>query len=751
MKRNDRIGHVSTILALLFALLAIPAQAANWSWIYGGDNVAVDEPQAVQQTSDGGYVAVGWSNSFSGGSGSQILVVKVDADGQLQWARTFGPAGGSHAYAIQQTSDGGYVVAGDTGGNRTAAWVLKLDANGNVQWEKRYTSYDPNGAEESYRARARSIQQTSDGGYILAGEAVTNSGQRRFWVWKIDAAGTLQWQRGYMKNVTDKTGIAFTVQQTSDGGYVVAGYNHFFGSGNSWRPHAWVLKLDGAGQVVWNRELGTDSSRDEVQAIRQTGDGGYILAGWSTATAGAAKDVLVIKLDGDGNTVWTRTWGGPGEDGAHDVVPTVDDGYLVTGFYTHSNTARDVWLLKLNADGELLWQKTYGDPIHSNTGFSGKQTVDGGYIVAATYGVNEQFWLLKLDSTGEVGGECFLRGQPAPEVISGSPELNRGPQQFGTLAGNLRSIDTSDGGSIPEVVTVQQCYFALPQHQLSVSIDPAEGGSVSGSGISCPDQCTVSRDEGTRIDLTALPANGYRFAGWSWDCDLCGNSPACDFILDANRACVASFSLLNEPPQVIAFSADPASGTVPLQVDFTCVANDPDGDILNYLFQFGDGGQAGSGTGVVTHTYANSGRFTANCQACDEAEACSEPAALTIDVRQQQPGWHDISDQLRVSHSPRQLYDRRHRVFFIQVTITNPGADLAGPIRMVITNPSIPVKSGVGVGLDPDGFTEAGDPYFVLVPSGGVLASGQTLNNLRINFELQRKRLTYGIRIEQLY
>ncbi|BCX89996.1 hypothetical protein MIN45_PP10 (plasmid) [Methylomarinovum tepidoasis] len=130
------------------------------------------------------------------------------------------------------------------------------------------------------------------------------------------------------------------------------------------------------------------------------------------------------------------------------------------------------------------------------------------------------------------------------------------------------------------------------------------------------------------------------------------------------------------------------------------------------------------------------------------AAVLSDP--VTVTVNEVIPVWVDITDQLNVTHSSRQLYDRIRRVFFILITVTNPGDAIYGPVRLVLTNPSIPVKAGVGVGLDPDGYTEAGDPYFIIVPEGGILEAGQTLRNLRINFELQRKRLTYGVRVEQL-
>ncbi len=209
----------------------------------------------------------------------------------------------------------------------------------------------------------------------------------------------------------------------------------------------------------------------------------------------------------------------------------------------------------------------------------------------------------------------------------------------------------------------------------------------------------------------------------------------------------------NIPPVIGSFTAEPSSGDAPLTVNFTCEAHDEDGRIVEYCFDFdgdGENDQCDDSTNTATYTYDDPGTYHPTCTVKDDdgESVTSEPREIT--VNEATPGWVDITETLDITHSTRQLYDRIHRCFFIQVTVENPGEEaIYGPVRLIITNPSIPVETGVGVGLEPDGYTEEGNPYFTIVPEEGALDPGEVLRNLRINFELQRRRLTYGIKVEQ--
>jgi len=225
---------------------------------------------------------------LSGLVGLLLLLVTIGVCGASEWVIAIGGSDDDYAWSIQQTSDGGYILAGYTEsfGSSNDAWILKLDANGNVQWQKAYggTSYD----------WGILIQQTSDGGYIVAGETNSfGSGWGDAWILKLDANGNVEWQKAYGGSNYD---WANSIQQTSDGGYIVAGETYSFGSGFG---DAWILKLDANGNVEWQKAYG-GSNRDDGNSIQRTSDGGYILAGY-TESFGSSNDAWILKLDSNGD------------------------------------------------------------------------------------------------------------------------------------------------------------------------------------------------------------------------------------------------------------------------------------------------------------------------------------------------------------------------------------------------------------------------------------------------------------------
>lgn len=342
-----------------------------------------------------------------------------------------------------------------------------------------------------------------------------------------------------------------------------------------------------------------------------------------------------------------------------------------------------------------------------------------------------------------------------------SPAINAGENSILPTDPNsgeliIKTDFEGDPRIIEEVVDIGADEYNGAAHQffLNVNKEGEGSGSVSSvpEGISCGDTCSASFDGGEEVTLTATADEGSQFAGWSGDCEGCKDA-TCTITMDSDKTCTANFEPIpNEPPVIDSFTAEPTSGDAPLTVTFTCEAHDPDGTIASYAWDFdGDGiVDETSETGTISHKYTDPGTYQATCTVIDDdgESVTSEP--LSITVNKPAPSWVDITNTLNITHSRRQLYDRVHRCFFIQVTVENPGDAISGPIRLVITNPSIPVKTGVGVGLEPDGYTAQGDLYFTIVPDGGSLGAGEVLQRLRINFELQRKRLTYGIKVEQL-
>jgi len=254
-------------------------------WIKTYSGTAYDYANSIQQTSDGGYIVAGYTNSTWGKDNAWVL--KLDGNGNVQWQKTYGGTGGDVAYSIQQTSDGGYIMAGTTpfGAGSGDAWVLKLDGNGNVLWQKTY-----GGGEGS--DGASSIQQTFDGGYIVAGTTDSfGAGTSDICLLRLDSDGNVQWQKTYGGAERD---YANSIQQTSDDGYIVAGHTYSFGAGYG---DAWVLKLNGNGDINNCSIVKTsDAQGSDSQAIvldtNVTGVDSYVSAETTTAFVGNTNAVV---------------------------------------------------------------------------------------------------------------------------------------------------------------------------------------------------------------------------------------------------------------------------------------------------------------------------------------------------------------------------------------------------------------------------------------------------------------------------
>jgi hypothetical protein len=356
---------------------------------------------SIIQTTDGGYAVAGYTASFGAG-GDDVYVVKLDGSGNLQWTRTIGSVYIDGGYSIIQTTDGGYAVAGETnsfGAGNADVYVEKLDGSGNIQWTR---TIGGSGDDYGY-----SIIQTTDGGYAVAGSTTSfGAGNEDVYVVKLNGSGNIQWTRTIGGSGEEE---GFSIIQTTDGGYAVAGYTSSFGAG-FW--DVYVVKLDGSGNLQWTRTIGSVYI-DGGNSIIQTTDGGYAVAGSTTSFGAGNADVYVVKLDGSGNLQWTRTIGGSNWDGGNSIIQTTDGGYAVAG-YTESFGAgnEDVYVVKLDSSGNIQWTRTIGGGNY-DYGYSIIQTSDGGYAVAGytkSFGVgagDENIYVVKLDGSGGVNvGSC---------------------------------------------------------------------------------------------------------------------------------------------------------------------------------------------------------------------------------------------------------------------------------------------------------------------------------------------------------
>ncbi len=340
----------------------------QWQRTYGGKG---DEwLYSLVQTSDGGFILAGTSDSASGdvsairGHGqNDYWIVKISSTGALEWEKSYGGTLGDFANSIQQTSDGGYIVAGHSNSNDgdiTSSrgdfdgWVVKLSATGALQWQK---SYGGSGDDKAY-----TIIKTSEGGYIISGQSTStngdatgNHGAYDIWVVKISALGSVEWHKCYGGSANE---FEFDIKQTFDGGYSIGASasstdGDLSGVPTSGSPDLF-LKISSTGAIQWQKFLSTSTT-----AIQQTPDGGYMVAGGRPGTGGhSASNFGVVKLSSTGTEQWSGTYGGSNEDRGLGLSLTTDGGCIVVGL-TNSNDidvhvsghhgGGDIWVVKLNA------------------------------------------------------------------------------------------------------------------------------------------------------------------------------------------------------------------------------------------------------------------------------------------------------------------------------------------------------------------------------------------------------------------
>ncbi len=335
-----------------------------------------------------------------------VVSVSTSAQGQialgaqLVWEQTFGGSGDDRAFYATATNDGFLVVGSSTSfeQDKTVACMVKLDSSGNLLWNKTYA--ENNGAEFRYA-------HTVTDGFLLVGNTFQASGGTNGYVMKVDTQGNRLWTTQLNEYGTE--GIDKLFSATMDGDNLVAvGLTESFSSNSA--SNVWAIKLNGDGNVIWNRTFGQTVSW-AGRSITLTSDSGYMIAGYAYQPASDNYDFLVLKLDADGNLLWNQTYGGSESDKAYSIAETAD-GFTVAGDTRSQGSGdSDAWIIKISPDGAKLWERTVGGSnFDSPTYMVALQ--DGSYVVAGTtfsFGNGlRDFWLFKLNSNGEVISTCSI-------------------------------------------------------------------------------------------------------------------------------------------------------------------------------------------------------------------------------------------------------------------------------------------------------------------------------------------------------
>jgi hypothetical protein len=381
---------------------------------------------SIIQSTDGGYAIVGYSQTYS--SPYDVYIVKLNANGLLQWTRNIGGTGDDFGYNIIQTSDGGYAIAGQTnsfGAGVSDMYIVKLDSSGTLQWNKTI-----GGTASDY---ANCIIQTSDGGYAVAGQ--TNSfgaGNSDIFLVRFNSNGSIKWSKTVGGTGVDK---ASKIIKTFDGGFAISGSTSSFGSG---LDDMYIVKLDSGGTVLWNHTAG-GSNFEYGTSILQCTDSSYVLAGETQSFGAGLYDMYLVKFDKNGNSIWNKTIGGTTEEDCSAITQTTDGGYALAGYINSAPYYGS--FVKLNSGGNVQWVKRT-----LNETYSIVQTTEGGYALTGPitgYGAgSSDFCIIKFDAGGYTCGSVltptFSIGSggtvttPVPQVNSTAPTVTTPSPTSGT-------------------------------------------------------------------------------------------------------------------------------------------------------------------------------------------------------------------------------------------------------------------------------------------------------------------------------
>ncbi|MEZ4885877.1 MAG: right-handed parallel beta-helix repeat-containing protein [Chitinophagales bacterium] len=544
--KNLLYSSTKYLLIICFALLSslvAYSQGVVWEQNYGGSNI--DYLHYMIPTSGNNFILVGQTSSNDNdvdgsNGGTDMWVAEIDIDGNIQWDKNYGGNLFDVGRSLSITSDGGYIIAGystssnlDVVGNygQQDFWVVKIDANGIIDWNQNY-----GGSDQDF---AYNILSTSDGGYIIGGlsessdnDVNSNYGNRDFWVVKIDSNGNIQWDKNYGGSDVDE---CLSMASTTDGGYILSGFTMSNDNDvdlNYGGKDFWVVKIDANGNIQWDKNYG-GSGDDTAESIIQTVDGGYIIGGNTNSVTddvdanNGNTDFWVVKTDSNGNIQWEQNYGGTGRDIVNSVALSSNGGYIIIGRSESSNGdvggnygSSDVWLLNIDANGNIDWEQNYGGSDYEEGGTIlpiSEGYIYGGYSesidndVSGNYG-NFDMWLFSIYAP--LGGTYTVGPSPSSDFINLQHAMDS-LSQVGMY--KQVTLEVEAGITLDEQVHITDYVGLTATDSLTIN---GNGATLTNSLATCTNPAIIQIDGADHVIINGLNIEASPVATGAWGIHL---------------------------------------------------------------------------------------------------------------------------------------------------------------------------------------------------------------------------------------
>ncbi len=420
--------YILLIIINHYAIESIYAQDTLWTKTYGLDNW--DIANSIDQTTDNGFIIAGYTSSFDS-TNYNILAIKTNDIGDTVWMRIYPFFGCQKGHSVYQTSDNGFIIAGSSSRySNNDSYLVKANSSGEIEWNSTWRLNRDNAAYY--------VVEAADGGYATVGYKYLGPHPDYgidILLIKYDSLGTPIWDRSFGGGEKE---IGYCIQQTSDLGFIICGLEHSYGPDRD-KQDFYLLKTDSLGRSQWYEDYDNDDNYETAKSVKQLDDGGYIVVGYSSNSI--TSDIFVVRVDEEGNEIWTNTYGGSASDFASDVEITEDGGFIISGYTTsYEQGWYDALIIRVDSDGSVLWTRTYCTGL-ATAAYSLTQTNDGYFALAGECFISEEsnwdIWIAKISDCNT----DIIDLNPFPQKVS---VYNNYPNPFNTATTIQFDLNTED-------------------------------------------------------------------------------------------------------------------------------------------------------------------------------------------------------------------------------------------------------------------------------------------------------------------